>query len=71
MEMMHAHEGYVAASYESLSAYVSMTTRRTAAMPVELLDRLASVKAAHATLPRPWQLGHTISVRPPKAREAG
>ncbi|MGH8675150.1 MAG: thioesterase family protein [Burkholderiales bacterium] len=66
MEMMHADEGYVAASYESISAYVSMATRRTAAMPAELLDRIAAVKAAHSVLPRPWQLGHAISVRPPK-----
>jgi acyl-CoA thioester hydrolase len=71
LEMMHADEGYVAASYESLSAYVSMATRRTATMPAELVDRMAAVKTAHATLPRPWQLGHTISVRPPKARETG
>jgi acyl-CoA thioester hydrolase len=71
MEMMHADEGFIAASYESLSAFVSMTTRRTAAMPAELLDRMAEVRTAHAVLPRPWQLGHAISVRPPKVREAG
>ena len=70
MEMLHADEGFVAASYESLSAYVSMATRRTASMPAELLDRLIAVKAAHASLARPWQLGHAISVRPP-ARKAG
>jgi len=63
-EMFHAGEGYVAASYESVSAHVSMTTRRTAAMPQEMLARLAAVKAAHAVLPRPWQLGHAISARP-------
>ena len=72
MEMLHADEGYIAASYESLSAYVSMATRRTTEMPAELLDRLAAVKAAHAALPRPWQLGHAISVRPlRKAEPAG
>jgi acyl-CoA thioester hydrolase len=65
MEMFHADEAYLAASYESLSSYVSMATRRTASMPAALLDRLAAVKAAHSGLPRPWQLGHAISVRPP------
>jgi len=64
-EMFHAGEGYVAASYESVSAHVSMATRRTAPMPPNLLERLAAVKAAHAVLPRPWQLGHAISARPP------
>lgn len=71
MEMLHAGEGYVAASYESLSAYVSMAARRTTSMPAALLDRLAAVKAAHSALPRPWQLGHAISVRPPGKQVAG
>ncbi len=59
-EMFHGTEGYLAASQESLSSHVSMTTRRTAPMPAELLERLAAVKAAHAVLPRPWQVGHVI-----------
>jgi hypothetical protein len=33
-------------------------------MPVPLLERLASIQAAHAALPRPWQIGHAISARP-------
>lgn len=64
-EMFHEDEGYVAASYESVSAHVSMATRRTAPMPQELAARLAAVRDAHAALPRPWQLGHAISARPP------
>jgi len=62
--MFHAGEGYLAASCESLSAYVSQAARRTAPMPEALLARLAQVKAAHAALPRPWQIGHAISARP-------
>ena len=60
-EMFHATEGYLAASQESLSAHVSMATRRTSPFPEELLGHLAKIKAAHATLPRPWQLGHVIT----------
>lgn len=63
-EMYHATEGYLAASMESLSSVVSSVTRRTTAMPVELSERMAAVKAAHAALPRPWQVGHVISARP-------
>lgn len=63
-EMFHATEGYLAASTESLSAYVSQETRRTAPMPAGLQARLADVHRAHATLPRPWQIGHVISARP-------
>ena len=71
MEMLHADEGYIAASYESLSSYVSMATRRTSPLPGVLLEHLAAIKAAHSVLPRPWQLGHAISVRGPRKTEAG
>lgn len=63
-EMLHATEGYLAASMETLSSVVSMATRRTATMPDNLRERMAAVKAAHAALPRPWQIGHVISARP-------
>jgi acyl-CoA thioester hydrolase len=63
-EMFHAGEGYLAASMETLSSVVSTATRRTAPMPEELLERLGSVKAVHAQLPRPWQIGHVMSARP-------
>jgi len=63
-EMFHAGEGFLAATCESLSAYVSQAARRVAPMPSALLERLSQVKAAHAALPRPWQVGHVISARP-------
>ena len=63
-EMFHADEGFLAASYESLSAHVSVVQRRTTPMPPDLLARLSRIKAAHAALPRPWQVGHVISARP-------
>ncbi len=64
-EMFHAHEGWLAATYESLSVHVSRATRRTAPIPQPLADRLAQVLTAHRTLARPWQVGHVISVKPP------
>jgi len=63
-EMFHAAEGYLAASCESLSAHVDQKARRTAPMPAAILEHLAAVKAAHAALPRPWQVGHVISAKP-------
>jgi hypothetical protein len=38
------------------------------AMPQTLLERLAAIRAAHAALERPWQIGHVLSVRPPARR---
>jgi acyl-CoA thioester hydrolase len=63
-EMFHAADGYLAASCESLSACVSLATRRTAPMPALLLERLAAIQAAHTALARPWQVGHVISAQP-------
>lgn len=63
-EMFHATGGYLAASCESLSACVSQAARRTTPIPAVLLERLAGIQAAHATLARPWQVGHVISARP-------
>lgn len=62
-EMFHVGEGYLAASHESLGAYIDMTKRKTAAMPAEITDKLERVLNAHKSLEQPWQLGHTISVR--------
>ncbi|HEX5093038.1 MAG TPA: thioesterase family protein [Burkholderiales bacterium] len=63
-EMFHAAEGYLAASCESLSAYVSQETRRTAPMPAALAARLTRIGEAHTLLARPWQIGHVISAKP-------
>ena len=62
-EMFHADEGYLAASYESISAHVDMRTRRTAPMPEPLTQRLAQVHEAHSQLVRPWQVGHVITTK--------
>jgi acyl-CoA thioester hydrolase len=64
-EMFHATEGYLAATYESLSAHVDMAARRTAPMPAPLAERVARILRAHRALPVPWQVGHVISVKPP------
>lgn len=63
-EMFHARDGFLAATYESISSFVDMSTRRTAPIPAELAGRLAHILAEHRKLPRPWQVGHTIATRP-------
>jgi len=67
-EMFHGTEGWLAATYESLSVHVDMGTRRTAPMPEPLARRLAEVLAAHSALPRPAVVGRAMSVRPPARR---
>lgn len=64
MEMFHASEGFLVASFESMSSHVDTRTRKTAPFPVEILPLLAQIKAAHGVLPRPWQVGHVIGTKP-------
>ncbi len=65
-EMFHADEGFLAATYESLSVHMDMKIRRSAPMPAPLYARTQAVLSAHRVLPRPWQIGHVIGVKPPK-----
>jgi acyl-CoA thioester hydrolase len=69
-EMFHAEQGYLAATYESLSVQVSLDTRRSAPLAEPLRARFAQIRAAHAKLGRPWQIGHAIALRPPPSPRA-
>ncbi len=62
-EMFQVENNYLAASHESLAAYMDMTQRKTTLMPSSLTTRLGQIQTAHSALDTPWQLGHKISVR--------
>jgi acyl-CoA thioester hydrolase len=53
---------YLAATSEWMLLHVDQALGRVAAMPEQVTARLAQIAAAHATLPRPAQAGHTISM---------
>jgi len=65
MEIHHAAEGWVAATMEGLSLYVSMEARKVSPFPDDIAANLALMKAAHARLARPPALGRVIGI-PPK-----
>ncbi|MFM8555428.1 MAG: thioesterase family protein [Betaproteobacteria bacterium] len=67
IEMFHADEGFLAATYESLSMHVDLRTRRTSPMAEVLQQRMRAVMTEHAKLPRPWQAGHVIGAPVPRA----
>jgi acyl-CoA thioester hydrolase len=69
-QMYHAAEGFLAATNELMSLHVSESTRRSAPMASEILERLARIQAAHDALPRPTQVGRTIGLVQP-ARPGG
>ncbi|MGY2048154.1 thioesterase family protein [Methylobacterium sp. JK268] len=61
-EIRHAQEGWVAAASETLSLHVDATTRRVAPFPPDILTNLAVMKACHARLPRPEDLGRSVGI---------
>ena len=63
MTMLHARERWLAATSESISICIDMTTRRSTTWPDGQLARLHEVHAAHLQRPRPPEAGRTIGIR--------
>lgn len=64
LEMRHASDGWLAATSELMTLHVNVEARHVAAMPPDIFANLAAMKSAHASLPRPADLGRVISMRP-------
>lgn len=60
--------GVLAATCEMLMLFVDFNARRATSMPDDYYERLATLQAAHAALPRPVELGRVITI--PAARDA-
>ena len=61
-ELLHATEGWLSATSENMTLHVDMAAKKTAPFPPEVAERLASMKAAHAKLPRPEGVGRRIAM---------
>ena len=63
MTMLHRRERWLAATLESISMCINMTTRRSAAWPDDPAARLQTVYEAHRQRPRPAEVGRTVGIR--------
>jgi acyl-CoA thioester hydrolase len=63
MTMLHARERWLAATSESISICIDMTTRRSTTWPEDRFARLRAVHAAHSRRPRPPEVGRVIGIR--------
>jgi acyl-CoA thioester hydrolase len=52
----------MSATSEQLALHVNMQSKKVAAFPDDVLDRLAAMKAAHAALPAPEGIGRKIGM---------
>jgi len=63
MSLLHLDKGTVAATYEGMSINVDLEARKSAPYPDEFIPGIEALRAAHADLPRPPQVGATIAIR--------
>ncbi len=61
--MFHADTGMPLATAEQMLAHVDMQAGRSALMPEALQQRLQAIRAAHASLPLPAQVGRPLGIR--------
>jgi acyl-CoA thioester hydrolase len=68
-QMRHASEGWAACVLEVMISHVDLTLHKTSNFPADVMQRIAAMTAAHASLPVPTQVGHRIGI-PRKTQSA-
>lgn len=63
LRMFHAEQGFLASTYEQISVYVDLRTRRSTKTSPAGLDKLERLYRAHLALPKPPEAGSTIGIR--------
>ena len=63
VRMHHVAKGTLAATYEGITMNVDLVARRSAEYPADVLANVEALKAAHAGLPHPPQVGAPIAIR--------
>ena len=56
----HATEGWVSATSEQMALHVNLKSRRVEPFPDDVLERIATMRAAHAALPEPDGMGRRV-----------
>ena len=62
-QLLHATEGWVSATSESMTLHVDMTAKKVAAFPDSVMRALERMKKAHAGLPRPEGAGRSVEMK--------
>lgn len=61
-QLLHATENWLAATCETMTLHVDMTAKKVAPFPHDVLAAFARMKAAHAALPVPDDVGRRIAM---------
>jgi len=60
---IHHVDGWLAATSEALSLHIDMSGPKVAPFPVDVMDNVKTMAAAHSTLPTPERAGRSIGIR--------
>lgn len=63
MELIHAEEGWLSATMESISIHIDMATRRPAPFPPDIMGRLAEWHRSSSGRGQPQGVGQVIGIR--------
>ena len=61
-ELLHADEGWVSATCETMTVHVDMAAKKVAPFPEAIMAALERVRRAHAALPVPAAVGRRIAM---------
>ena len=64
MRMLHADEGYVAATHELLSIHIDLDTRRSTPFPPAIHQRFNEVMELQRRIAEPGDIGRVIRTKP-------
>jgi acyl-CoA thioester hydrolase len=62
LRMHHVEKGFLASTYEQISLFVAVATRRAAPIPPSAIEKLDRLLEKHRTLPRPKEVGRSIQM---------
>jgi acyl-CoA thioester hydrolase len=61
-ELRHATEGWLSATSENMSLHIDMGSRKVAAFPPDISERISAVVKAHSAVPRPEGIGRNVAM---------
>jgi acyl-CoA thioester hydrolase len=62
LRMHHVGEGIIASTYEQISLFVDLATRRAAPIPPSALEKLERLFEEHRRLPKPKEVGRSLQM---------
>ncbi len=63
LEMFHAQDGFLSATWEQLTLHVDMKAKRSSVFPDEVLEKVEQMYQAHGSLPPSSHIGRIIGIR--------